>query len=151
MRTISKLRLCFGFAVVMLLTVAAPNYLRTFVFCPVTNPQHFIQQTKPWSFGTSLVTNSTTASPRNVCTDIHTSSATSFFLQMVTTHFPVLGTRLSVYGIWLLDVPLVVLKTTPRFNMSQAFFFTFFFLLYIEALLLGKYLHMSVYASRFVH
>lgn len=35
-------------------------------------------------------------------------------------------------------------------NISQAFFFTFFFLLYLEALLLGKYLHMSVYASRIV-
>lgn len=45
-------------------------------------------------------------------------------------------------------------RTTRRFEdhtkvqYDSSFFFTFFFYIYIEVLLLGKYLHMSVYASR---
>lgn len=45
-------------------------------------------------------------------------------------------------------------RTTRRFEdhtkvqYISSFFFTFFFLLYLEALLLGKYFHRSVHASR---
>jgi len=97
--TRTTLRLCFGFADALWPAAGLQTTRELSVFVRLLIHDFFAPQTRPWSFGTWHVTNSTTASPRNVCTDIRTSSATSFFRQMVTTLFPVLGTRLSVCGI----------------------------------------------------
>lgn len=71
-------------------------------------------QTRRWSFGSWLVMRLNMAFHRNACTAIPISSVTLFCPPMVTTLYPVHGTRLYVCGIWLQEKQLADSKIIPR-------------------------------------
>lgn len=74
-------------------------------------------QTRLWLSGSwPAMRIPTTVTPRSVCTDTRTSSATLCSRPTATTLCPVPGIRLCVCGIWLPARPLAASRDTPRWD-----------------------------------